>query len=68
MTSVSYSLTGQQDARATNVAVGSSAPGAGDLEIRINMANVKTRKEANKLIEEIKKYINDGMLNTSFRP
>lgn len=67
MTNVSFSLTGQQDAKLYNVATGTNAPGTGDLEIRINLANVKTRKEANKLIREIKNYINSG-LNTVFRP
>lgn len=68
MASVSFSLTGQSDAKITNVVTGTAVPGTGDLEIRINMANVKTRKEANKLIREITKFINDGTVNTVFRP
>lgn len=68
MASISFNLTAQKDAKATNVLTGTNAPGTGDLEIRLDRTKVLTRKEANKLIDEIKKYINDGMLNTVFRP
>lgn len=68
MVSVSFNLTAQQDARITNVLTGTNAPGTGDVEIRINRANVLTRKEAIKLIMQIVKYILDGTFNTVFRP
>lgn len=68
MANVSFSLTGQQDARITNVVTGTSAPSAGDLSIEINTSNVKTRKEAVKLIRQITKFIEDGVINTVFRP
>lgn len=67
MVSVSYSLTGQQDAKLYNVVVGTNAPGTGDVEIRINLAHVPTRKEANKLIEQIRRYINAGISANNFR-
>lgn len=68
MANVSFSLTGQQDAKVTNVVTGTSAPSAGDISVEINTTNVKTRKEATKLLEAIIRFINNGNVNTVFRP
>lgn len=68
MASISFNLTGQQDAKATNVLTGTNAPGTGDVEVRINRANIPNRKEAIKLIDAIIRYIENGSLNTVFRP
>lgn len=68
MVSASFSLTAGQDTKIGNVAVAANAPGAGDVEIRINLANVKTRKEAYKLIDAIRRFILAGALNTVFKP
>ena len=67
MASVSFNLTVASDLKIYNVLTGTNAPGTGDVEIRINAANVPTRKEANKLIREILNYINFGD-QTVFKP
>jgi hypothetical protein len=68
MASVSFSLTGQQDAKVTNVVTGTSAPSAGDVSVEVNLANIPNRKEAIKLIRAIIRYIENGSINTVFRP
>lgn len=68
MANVSYSMSAGANATLGGVTQGTSAPGAGDLEIRINMSNVKTRKEAWKLIDAIKRYFEAGGINQTFKP
>ena len=67
MASVSFSVPTAADLKLGNVTTGTSAPGAGDLEIRINHATVLTRKEAVKLIKTIENFILYGN-QTVFKP
>jgi hypothetical protein len=67
MASVSFSMTAGANATLGGITTGASAPGAGDLEIRINASNVLTRKEAYKLIDAIQRYIQYGD-QTVFKP
>jgi len=57
MANVSFSLTAASDLKVNNVATGTNAPGTGDVEVRVNMTNVTTRKETVKLLMEIMNYI-----------
>ncbi len=61
MANISYSMTAGANATLGGITVGSSAPGAGDLEIRVNLSNVKSRKEQYKLIDAIRRYILYGV-------
>lgn len=67
MASVSFYLTVAQDMKINNVQTGTNAPGSGDIEVRINTSNIKTRKEAYKLMEEIENFIKYGS-QTVFKP
>jgi hypothetical protein len=68
MASVSISLTAAQieDVNPENVAVGSSAPGAGDIELRVNTANITSLKQLFLALEKFDWFVNDqnyGPLN-----
>lgn len=61
MASVSISLTvaGIEDANPENITVGSSVPGAGDIELRVNTANVTSLKQIYLALEKFDDFIND---------
>ena len=61
MASVSLSMTVAQieDLNPENITVGSSAPGAGDFEIRVNTANVPTLMQIYRALEKIDWFVND---------
>lgn len=61
MASVSLSLTVAQieDVNPENITVGASAPGAGDIEIRVNTANVPTLKQIWLALEKFDWFVND---------
>lgn len=61
MASVSLSLTvaGIEDVNPENITVGASAPGAGDVEIRVNTANVTSLKQIFLALEKFDDFIND---------
>lgn len=60
MASVSLDLTVASDLKVNNVHTGTNAPGSGDIEVRINLANIPTRKETVKLLRAIENFINYG--------
>lgn len=68
MANFSMSMSAGANATLGGVTAASSAPGAGDVEIRINMSNVKSRKEAWKLIDAMKRYMEAGNYQTTFKP
>ncbi len=61
MASVSLSFTVAQieDLNPENITVGSSAPGAGDIELRVNTANVPTLKQVYLALEKLDWFVND---------
>lgn len=61
MASVSLSFTVAQieDINPENVVVGTSAPGAGDIELRINTTNVPTLKQIFLALEKLDFFVND---------
>ncbi len=61
MASVSLSMTVAQieDVNPENITVGSSAPGAGDFEIRVNTANIPTLKQIYLALEKIDWFVQD---------
>lgn len=61
MASVSLSLTaaGIEDANPENTTVGSAVPGAGDIELRVNTANVTSLKQIYLALQKFDDFIND---------
>ena len=61
MASVSLSLTAAniEDINPQNVTVGSSAPGAGDVELRVNTANITSLKQLFLALEKFDWFVND---------
>lgn len=61
MASVSLSITAAQieDVNPENVTVGSSAPGAGDVELRVNTANITSLKQLFLALEKFDWFVND---------
>lgn len=61
MASVSLSLTVAQieDVNPENITVGASVPGAGDIEIRVNTANVTSLKQIFLALEKFDWFVND---------
>lgn len=61
MASVSISMTVAQieDLNPENITVGTSAPGAGDVEIRINTANVTSLMQIYRALEKADWFVND---------
>ena len=61
MASVSLSMTVAQieDNNPENITVGASAPGAGDIELRVNTANVQTLKQIFLALEKMDFFVND---------
>lgn len=61
MANFSLSLSaGQIDTGPDNITTGTSAPGAGDIELRISNTNIKTRLELYRLLEAFDRYFEDG--------
>lgn len=61
MASVSISLTVDQieDNNPENITVGSSVPGAGDIEIRVNTANIPSLKQIYLALEKFDDFVRD---------
>lgn len=61
MASVSISLTvaGIEDANPENITVGAAVPGAGDIELRVNTANVTSLKQIYLALQKFDDFIND---------
>lgn len=61
MASVSLSLTAAQteDLNPENITVGSSVPGAGDIEIRVNMANVTSLQQVGDALKKFNWFVED---------
>jgi hypothetical protein len=61
MASVSLSITAAQieDVNPENITVGASVPGAGDVEIRVNTANVTSLKQIYLALEKFDWFVQD---------
>lgn len=61
MASVSLSMTvaGVEDLNPENITVGSSAPGAGDIELRVDMAKFTSLKQVYLALEKIDWFVED---------
>lgn len=65
MANLSLSLNaGQVDTSPDQVTVGTSAPGAGDVELRISNTNITTKLEVLRLLEEFKRFVEDGRFDS----
>lgn len=64
MANVSFSLTrGEVDVSPDEIAVGTQAPAAGDVELRISTTNVPNRQDVIVLVEAFLRRLNDGRYN-----
>lgn len=61
--SISF-IAGQVDTGPDKATIGTLAPNAGAVELRISNTNVKTKLEVLRLVDEIKRYIEDGRFDT----
>ncbi len=61
MASVSISITAAQveDVNPENITVGASAPGAGDVELRVNTANITSLKQLYLALEKFDWFVED---------
>ena len=61
MASVSLSFTVDkiENLNPENITVGTSAPGAGDIELRVNTANVTSLMQLYRALEKIDWFVND---------
>ena len=61
MASVSISLTAAniEDINPENFLVGAAAPGAGDIELRVNTANITSLKQLFLALEKMDWFVND---------
>lgn len=61
MASVSLSMTvaGVEDVNPENITVGSSAPGAGDIELRVDMAKFTSLKQICLALEKMDMFVED---------
>ena len=64
MASVSISVTAVQgeDLGPNNITVGAAAPGAGDVELRVNTANVTSLKQLFLILEKFDFFVEDTNL------
>jgi hypothetical protein len=64
MTSVSFNLTTAllegHEGEPDKIATGANAPGTGDVELRVNLANVKTRYQILRALDAFKRRLEDG--------
>lgn len=67
MASVSISLTVSaiEDNNPENIVVGSSVPGAGDIEIRVNTANIPSLKQIYLALQKFDDFVRDSNLGPS---
>ena len=67
MASVSLSLTAAQssDISPLNITVGAAAPGAGDIELRVNTANITSLKDLYLALEKLDAFVKDQNLGPS---
>lgn len=67
MASVSLSLTAAQveDVNPENITVGASAPGVGDVELRVNTANITSLKQLFLALEKLDWFVEDAGLGPS---
>lgn len=61
--SISF-IAGQVDTGPDKAVVGTLAPNAGAVEVRISNTNLKTKLEAIRLLEEAIRYLNDGRFDS----
>lgn len=61
MASVSISITAAnvEDVNPENIVVGTAAPGAGDIELRVNTTNVTSLKQLFLALEKFDWFVND---------
>lgn len=61
MASVSISITAAQieDVNPENITVGAAAPGAGDIELRVNTANITSLKQLWLALEKFDWFVQD---------
>lgn len=52
-------VAGIEDLNPENITVGSAVPGAGDIEIRVNTANVPSLKQIELALEKFCVFVND---------
>jgi hypothetical protein len=65
MANLSLSLAaGQVDTGPDKVTTGTSAPGAGDVELRISNTNIKSKLEVLRLVDEFKRFVEDGRFDS----
>jgi hypothetical protein len=57
--SLSMTVAGIEDFNPENITVGSSVPGAGDIEIRVNTANIPSLKQIYLALEKFDAFIRD---------
>ena len=67
MASVSLSMTAAniEDVGPLNIVVGASAPGAGDVELRVNTANITSLKQLFLALEKLDWFVEDAGLGPS---
>lgn len=61
--SISF-VAGQVDTSPDKAVVGTLAPNAGAVEVRISNTNLKSKLEVLRLLDEVKRYIEDGRFDT----
>ncbi len=61
--SISF-VAGQVDTSPDKAVVGTLAPNAGAVEVRISNTNIKTKLEVLRLLDEAKRYVEDGRFDT----
>jgi len=57
--SLSFSVDKIENLNPENITVGTSAPGAGDIELRVNTANVTSLMQLYRALEKIDWFVND---------
>lgn len=61
--SISFAA-GQVDTSPDKAVVGVLAPNAGAVEVRISNTNLKSKLEVLRLLDEVKRYVEDGRFDT----
>lgn len=57
--SLSFAVDKIENLNPENITVGTSAPGAGDIELRVNTANVPSLKQIFLALEKLDWFVND---------
>lgn len=63
MASISYSITNQGNTTSSIVTEGTSAPGAGDIEVRVNLAQGWSKLTVRSALDRIWRHIEDKSTN-----